>query len=120
MQYHNCIGNSFKCTGPCDNLPLLFNGMITYNTSQGLHNTVATYTCNDGFTLLGSHLRICEEGVWEEASPSCLQDGKVYNTVSMSTSCTTAWCVNTTPRLYNYTECVTVTVLIFLCRLLCD
>ncbi|XP_064387851.1 uncharacterized protein LOC135336016 [Halichondria panicea] len=48
--------------------------MITYNTSQGLHNTVAIYTCNDGFTLLGSHLRICEEGVWEEASPLCLQD----------------------------------------------
>ncbi|XP_064387615.1 uncharacterized protein LOC135335886 isoform X2 [Halichondria panicea] len=62
------------CTRLCDNLPPLFNGMITYNTSQGLHNTVATYTCNDGFTLLGSHLRICEEGVWEEASPSCLQD----------------------------------------------
>ncbi len=75
--YHNCFGNSHKCTGPCDNLPPLFNGMITYNTSQGLLETVATYTCNDGFTLLGSHLRICEEGVWEEASPSCLQDGKV-------------------------------------------
>ena len=75
--YHNCFCNSHKCTGPCDNLPPLFNGMITYNTSQGLLETLATYTCNDGFTLLGSHLRICEEGVWEEASPSCLQDGKV-------------------------------------------
>ena len=77
--YHNCLGNSYKCTGPCDNLPLLFNGMITYNTSQGLQESVATYTCNNGFTLLGSHLRICEEGVWEEASPSCLQDGKVQH-----------------------------------------
>ncbi len=75
-------------TGPCDNLPPLINGMITYNTSQGLHTTVATYTCNDGFTLLGSHLRICKEAVWEEASPSCLQDGKVYNTMSFK-NCTT-------------------------------
>ena len=50
--------------------------MITYNTSQGMQKTVATYTCNDGSTLLGSNLRICEEGVWEEASPSCLQEGK--------------------------------------------
>ncbi len=79
LHVYNYVSLINFCTlsGPCDNLPPLFNGMITYNTSQGLQNTVATYTCNDGSTLLGSKLRICEDGVWEEASPSCLQESKL-------------------------------------------
>ncbi len=60
----------------CNDLPPLANGMIIYNVSEGSHRTVATYTCDEGFQLLGDEIRTCEDGVWAEASPfQCTQEG---------------------------------------------
>ncbi|XP_064387621.1 uncharacterized protein LOC135335889 isoform X1 [Halichondria panicea] len=59
----------------CNDLPPLANGMIIYNVSEGPQRTVATYTCDEGFQLLGDEIRTCEDGVWAEASPlQCAQE----------------------------------------------
>ncbi len=66
----------FSHAALCNDLLPLANGMIIYNASEGPHRTVATYTCDEGFQLLGDEIRTCEDGVWAEASPlRCVQEG---------------------------------------------
>ena len=57
----------------CPSLPALNNGIVSYNDSTlGLY-TVATYTCDTGYTLIGGTTRTCEsDGMWWSGSaPVC-------------------------------------------------
>ena len=49
------------------------NGTVTYNTSGALTSgTVATYSCEDGYELVGEETRIClVDGTWTGAEPEC-------------------------------------------------
>ncbi len=69
-------------TGPieppttCPDLTVPANGIISYNlgtVSPRLVNTVATYTCDTGYTLDGGiTTRTCRsDGVWSGFSPDC-------------------------------------------------
>ncbi len=69
-------------TGPteppttCPDLTVPANGMISYNmgtASPRPVNTVATYTCDTGYTLTGGiTTRTCEsDGVWSGSTPTC-------------------------------------------------
>ena len=66
----------------CSELPALENGMITYSPdSEGPNydlSTVATYTCNEGFALVGGdRMRTCEDvsngssGEFDGTAPTC-------------------------------------------------
>ncbi|XP_064386375.1 sushi, von Willebrand factor type A, EGF and pentraxin domain-containing protein 1-like isoform X2 [Halichondria panicea] len=71
-------------TGPteppttCSDLTVPANGMISYNmgtASLRPVNTVATYTCNPGFTLNGGSTRTCGSGgSWSGSAPNCVVD----------------------------------------------
>ena len=70
-------------TGPteppttCPILTALSNGMISYNMGTILVDTVATYTCDTGYTLNGGSTRTCgSDGVWSGSDPTC--QGKEY------------------------------------------
>ncbi len=62
----------------CSDLPLLTNGDITYNagsTNNRPVNTVATHTCNNGYTFSGGSgsNRVCTiTGIWSGATPTCV------------------------------------------------
>ena len=68
-------------TGPtkspttCSDLPALTNGMILYNmgtASLRPVDTVATCTCDTGYTLNGGSTRTCgSDGVWSGLAPTC-------------------------------------------------
>ena len=65
-------------TGPittCLDLTVQANGMISYNigtASQRPVGTVATYTCDTGYTLIGGTTRTCVNGgVWSGSVPTC-------------------------------------------------
>ncbi len=68
----------FKCvftvSGPCFDLPPLMNGGITY--TDGLAdsrpiNTIATFTCDNGYTLTGGS-RVCTSGgIWSGTPQTC-------------------------------------------------
>ena len=69
-------------TGPiepsttCSDLTVPANGMISYNmgtVSLRPVNTVATYTCDPGYTLNGStSTRTCgSDGLWSGSAPTC-------------------------------------------------
>ncbi len=48
----------------CMELEMIANGMIVYNadmTSPHEVGNVATYSCNQGYELAGSEMRICED-----------------------------------------------------------
>ncbi len=80
-----CISHSIIAvdTGPtdpppttCSDLIAPTNGMIGYNNmgtaSQRPVNTMATYTCNPGYTLNGGSTRTCgSDGVWSGSTPTC-------------------------------------------------
>ncbi len=73
------------CTDPppvitCSNLSSPANGTIKYNNMnpQRLLGTVATYTCNPGYTLSGNEARTCESDMmWSGSDPTC--QGKTAN-----------------------------------------
>ncbi len=59
----------------CSDLIPLSNGMIGYNmgtASLRQVGTVATYTCNPGYTLNGGSTRTCVTGgIWNGSAPIC-------------------------------------------------
>ncbi len=59
----------------CSDLTVPANGMISYNmgtASLRPVNTVATYTCVTGYTLIGGSTRTCgSDGVWSVSAPTC-------------------------------------------------
>ncbi len=72
--YVECVPVPIVIT--CSDLPSLTNGDIDYggagSTNSRPVNTVATYTCNPGFTLNGGSTRTCgSDGVWSGSTPSC-------------------------------------------------
>ncbi len=62
-------------SGTCSDLPPLMNGGITY--TDGLVdsrpiNTIATFTCVNGYTLIGGSFRVCQnDGTWSGTAPTC-------------------------------------------------
>ncbi len=62
-------------TGICSDLPSLTNGMISYRDgSSDIRpvNSVATYTCDTGYTLNGNTIKTCgSDGVWSGSTPVC-------------------------------------------------
>ena len=62
----------------CDILHDPTNGNVT--TSMGTSfESLATYTCNDGYVLSHTGKRVClSSGEWSDAAPTCLSVGELY------------------------------------------
>ena len=59
----------------CGSLPNPANGVVSL--SDTVFGSVATYSCNDGFTLEGETTRQCEvSGRWSGTPPSCKRENK--------------------------------------------
>ena len=57
----------------CQGLAAIKNGAIYYNTGKTTYSTIAQYTCNTGYNLIGSESRICQsDGTWNSTDPSCI------------------------------------------------
>ncbi len=66
----------FPCIVTCSDLPSLTNGNIDYGgagSPDSRHvDTVATYTCDTGYTLNGGTTRTCgSDGVWSGSASTC-------------------------------------------------
>ena len=67
----HCYLNIFYTTEPVDCGPLSnpANGQLSLNGT--VFETIATYTCDSGFKLIGNDTRVCQsDGTWSE-SPTC-------------------------------------------------
>ena len=76
--YIECVPVPIVIT--CSDLPSLTNGIINYSgggsTNSRPVDTVATYTCDTGYTLNGGSTRTCGSGVWSGLAPTCQR--KIY------------------------------------------
>ena len=65
----------------CPTLSNPENGRVTVNTRNV--GSVATYTCNSGYTLFGAEMRMCAQdsgviGFWALQPPTCLRELIVF------------------------------------------
>lgn len=57
----------------CDDLSHPDNGRVTLKGGSAV-NSIAEYTCNEGFQLDGDSLRFCRlNGTWTEYPPVCVE-----------------------------------------------
>ncbi len=65
----------------CPDLTALINGMIGYDigiTGPRLVGTMATYTCNTGYTLTQDSVRVCQnDRTWSGSTPTCQGEDKI-------------------------------------------
>ena len=86
---HYWIPSTISLPVVCPSLPALNNGIVSYNNLILGLNTVATYTCDTGYTIsVDSHTtRTCErDGVWSGLPPSCERKWNGFCTVCVRVS----------------------------------
>ena len=60
----------FNTVVDCGSLSDPANGLV--NVSTTVFNSTATYSCNDGYNLVGDTTRTClPSGLWSDSSPQC-------------------------------------------------
>ncbi len=66
----------FTISGTCFDLPPLMNGVVAYTAGPADSrpiNTIATFTCDNGYTITGGNFRQClNDGTWSGTTPTCL------------------------------------------------
>ena len=76
----------------CTPLSIITNGTVQYSTepiASGFitNGTVATYSCADGYEVVGEVDRTClVDGTWTGAEPNCTGIQLAYNVVVASNS----------------------------------
>ena len=69
----------------CPALMAPANGQVSHESLE--HNSLATYTCNEGHTLMGAVSRVCSlDGSWSGQEPSCDREF-CKNALLISTAC---------------------------------
>ena len=76
------IHRVFLCVAAaCGNPGFPENGQTQFSTTT--FNSVATYTCDSGYTLQGSNSRTCQaSGQWSGSVPQCNRELKFWSTVT--------------------------------------
>ena len=72
-KYLNAIDLLYRFTATCDDLTLP-NGAVIYNpsTTSKLEGTVASFSCNTGYTLSSTATRTCQsDRQWSGSTPVC-------------------------------------------------
>ena len=61
------------CISECPQLESPQDGSVKITVGA---SEVATYSCNEGFTISGSDTRSCSSGTWTGQAPVCLPNGR--------------------------------------------
>ena len=56
----------------CGSPPVPINGSVSITSLQTTFQSIAIYSCDLGFMLVGENRRICEaQGAWSGQTPTC-------------------------------------------------
>ena len=66
----HCILHIISTEILCEELQNPTNGQVSM-TGQSI-GSIATYTCDSGYELIGDDTRTCEDGVWTGQEPTCI------------------------------------------------
>ena len=59
----------------CPALPDPQNGHVEYSNQQRENGTIATYSCDETFTVYGNRQRTCQRNaVWSGSAPTCTSE----------------------------------------------
>ena len=62
----------------CPSLEAFDNGGLNLS-GDSKYTSIATYSCNDGYTLMGDSKRVCaENGAWSGSEPFCSSELSNY------------------------------------------
>ena len=67
--------NDTQHTVTCPTLQTIKNGQIIYNYLQRLiiEGTLATYSCNNGYQMMGVNVSLCQANrIWSPSPPKCI------------------------------------------------
>ena len=67
--------NDTQHTAICSTLPTIRNGQIAYNYLQRpiIEGTLATYSCNNGYQMMGVNVSLCQANrKWSSSPPKCI------------------------------------------------
>ena len=67
-----CDSYIVLCTSECPQLESPQDGSVKITVGA---SEVATYSCNEGFSISGSDTRSCSSGTWTGQAPVCLSNG---------------------------------------------
>lgn len=61
---------------PCEPPPVIANGQISSTQTEYVFGLAVTYTCDEGFSLIGSSMIYCtadaeSNGIWSGPAPEC-------------------------------------------------
>lgn len=66
----------FYTAADCGSLPAPINGNLTAVPATTFES-IAVYTCNSGFNIIGQATRTCQaDGIWSGSEPMCALAGK--------------------------------------------
>ncbi len=98
--YVECVPFTIVIT--CSDLPSLTNGVVDYgagSTNNRPVDTVATYSCNPGYTFNGGSTRTCEidgnNGMWSGSAPTCQRKCNGHCAVCLLSASTPISCRDT-------------------------
>ena len=87
-----CCGSYIVlCISECPQLESPQDGSVKITVGA---SEIATYSCNEGFTISGSDTRSCSSGTWMGQAPLCLPNGRsvLYNVGFMISGSDTRSC----------------------------
>ena len=63
------------------------NGLVSVDDETNIEGTTATYSCNNGFDLMGNEMRTCQNvggsGAWSGSDPTCQRKPLTSETQSL-------------------------------------
>ena len=70
-KYHFKISSILFLVNCWDISSAVENGVVTFNNADRTYGTIATATCNSGYTISGASTLTCNTGVWDQELPTC-------------------------------------------------
>ena len=80
QRLHSAVTQDIHCLfcyfPDCGSIASPEDGSVSYSSGNTLYESVATFSCNTGYTLSSTTTRTCQaNSIWSNADPVCIING---------------------------------------------